>query len=265
MGAKHARSGAAARSVNDPTAKGKGPPEREPSNLKPVPISRTEAVQEALRQAIIEQKLHAGVRLPEDAIGDAFGTSRTIAREALGRLAVEGLVELKPNKGAYVANPSLQEGHDTFLVRRSLEQTVTNTLAGKLTPADLDRLNAFVDREQQVAGADERESIRLAGEFHLLLACMTGNQLLIRYVREVVSRCSLILAMYGRPHSADCGVDEHREIIAALAAGDAAAASRLMDHHLASVAARANLEAKADRDIRDLLAPYAERVKGLPE
>lgn len=265
MNKKHAQSGAAGRSANDPTAKGKGPPESAPVVTRSAPLSRTEAVQEALRQAIIEQKLHAGTRLPEDAIGDSFGTSRTIAREALGRLAVEGLVELKPNKGAYVANPSLQEGHDTFLVRRSLEQTVTGFLAGKLKPTDLERLNAFVDQEQQASGVDDKESIRLAGEFHLLLARMTGNQLLIRYVTEVVSRCSLILAMYGRPHSADCGVDEHREIIAALAAGDGATASRLMDHHLASVAARANLEARPERDIRDLLAPYAERVRGLSE
>lgn len=265
MSRKRAQGSAATRSASDPTAKAKGPPQTAAPDAKPAPTTRTEAVQEALRQAIIEQKLHPGARLPEDAIGDAFGTSRTIAREALGRLAVEGLVELKPNKGAYVANPSLQEGHDTFLVRRSLEQTVTDILAGKLKPADLDRLNAFVDREQQASGADDKESIRLAGEFHLLLARMTGNQLLIRFVREVVSRCSLILAMYARPHSADCGVDEHREIIAALAAGDAATASQLMDHHLASVAARANLEAKPDRDIRDLLAPYAERIKGLSE
>jgi DNA-binding GntR family transcriptional regulator len=54
--------------------------------------SRTEAVHEALWQVIIEQQLQPSARLPEDAVGDAFGTSRTIAREALGRLAVEGLV-----------------------------------------------------------------------------------------------------------------------------------------------------------------------------
>lgn len=229
------------------------------------PTSRTEAVQEALRQAIIEQKLQPGARLPEDAIGETFGTSRTIAREALGRLAVEGLVELKPNKGAFVANPSLEEGRDIFMVRRGLEQTVTGLLAGKLGPAEISALNAFVEAEQAASGHDERESIRLAGEFHLVLARMTRNQLLIRYVTEVVSRCSLILAMYGRPHSADCGVDEHREIIQMLERGDAAQASNLMDGHLAAVAGRAMLDARQEQDIRILLAPYAARVKGIIE
>ena len=68
--------------------------------------TRTEKVQLALRRAILEQRLTPGTRLPEDAIGEAFGASRTIAREALGRLATEGLVELIPNRGAFVANPS---------------------------------------------------------------------------------------------------------------------------------------------------------------
>lgn len=228
------------------------------------PASRTSAVQEALRQAIIEQRLKAGARLPEDAIGDAFGTSRTIAREALGRLAVEGLVELKPNKGAFVANPTLEEGHDIFVVRRGLETTVTATLAGKLTAAQIRELNAFVDEEHKaVHHNDEAESIRLAGEFHLVLARMTGNVLLIRYTTEVVSRCSLILAMYGRPHSADCGVDEHREIVTALEKGDAAKAGKLMDTHLAAVAGRALLQAAPNGDIRDVLAPYAAKIKAL--
>lgn len=228
------------------------------------PASRTAAVQEALRQAIIEQRLKAGARLPEDAIGDAFGTSRTIAREALGRLAVEGLVELRPNKGAFVANPTLEEGHDTFVVRRGLEGTVIAALAGKLTPAQVRTLHAFVDDEHKAAHHnDEAESIRLAGEFHLVLARMTGNTLLIRYTTEVVSRCSLILAMYGRPHSADCGVDEHREIATALENGDAAKASNLMDVHLAAVAGRALLQAKPAGDIRDVLAPYAAKIRAI--
>lgn len=258
---KNAQSGATRRSVNDPTAKGKGPPLEAETTQKPVPASRTEAVQEALRQAIIEQKLRPGARLPEDAIGDTFGTSRTIAREALGRLAVEGLVELKPNKGAFVANPTLEEGRDIFTVRRGLEQTVAGLLAGRLTPAQVVELHAFNEKERAASGVDERESIRLAGEFHLVLARMTGNQLLIRYVTEVVSRCSLILAMYGRPHSADCGVDEHAEIISALEKGDAAGAMHLMDRHLECVAGRALLEARPENDIRDLLAPYAAKVR----
>jgi DNA-binding GntR family transcriptional regulator len=233
-----------------------------PEPAKIVPISRTEAVHEALRRAIIEQQLQPGGRLPEDAIGDAFGTSRTIAREALGRLAVEGLVELRPNRGAFVANPSLDEGRDVFIVRRGLERMVAESLAGQLKAAEIDELRAFIAEEKKSAGKNETEAMRLAGEFHLLLARMTGNGLLARYITEVVSRCSLILAIYGRPHSAECGAREHEGIVDALIAGDARRAMRLMDQHLHQVATRASLDPKPERDIRDLLAPYAARMKG---
>ena len=65
--------------------------------------------------------------------------------------------------------------------------------------------------------------------------------LLERYLGEVVSRCSVILALYGRPHSSECAVNEHREILVALRRRDEAAASLLMERHLSSVAERARL------------------------
>ncbi len=84
--------------------------------------TRTEKVQLALRRAILEQRLTPGTRLPEDAVGEAFGASRKIAREALGRLATEGLVELIPNRGAFVPNPSPDEGRGIFVIRAALER-----------------------------------------------------------------------------------------------------------------------------------------------
>lgn len=222
--------------------------------------SRTEIVHYALRQCIIEQQLKPGERLPEDTIGESFGTSRTIAREALGRLAVEGLVELRPNRGAYVANPTLDEGRDIFLVRRALERMVAECLSGNLDAAAIAELKAFSKQEKRAAGVNSLESIRLAGEFHLLLAKLTRNQMLIRYVSEVVLRCSLILAMYGRPHSADCGANEHAGLIAALIDGDSKRAVKLMDDHLKQVASRALLEMKKDRDIREVLVAYAAKT-----
>ncbi len=138
-------------------------------------------------------------------------------------------MELNPNRGASVAYPTLEEARDVFEVRRALERQVMHSLAGRLSPAHVARLQDHVQREQAAQGQDGPESIRLAGEFHILLADMTGNALLNRYVQEVSSRCSLILAIYGRPHSSECAVSEHRQIIEALRQGDAAAAMALMD------------------------------------
>lgn len=66
------------------------------------PGARAQSVYKALRRAIIEQALKPGMKLPEDSIGEQLGVSRTLVREAFGRLAVEGLVELKPDRKSVV-------------------------------------------------------------------------------------------------------------------------------------------------------------------
>jgi DNA-binding GntR family transcriptional regulator len=223
---------------------------------------RGAVIYNALWHAIIEQALQPGAKLPEDAIGEKFGASRTIVRAALGRLAAEGLVELRRNRGAAVATPSWNEARDIFDVRLGLERLVVARLAGRLTREQIKQLKQHVDAEEEARGSNVPLSIRLATAFHIRLAEMTGNPVLARYVSEVASRCGLILALYSRPHSADCAVSEHRAIIAALASGDAARATALMDQHLDAVADRALIVPRIpdERDIQDILSPYAREA-----
>ena len=218
-------------------------------------VSRADTVYRGLRRAIIEQALSPGTKLPEDLVGTRFGVSRTIVRAALARLAAESLVELHLNRGATVAHPSLDEAHDVFDIRRSLERLVVERLAGRLSRADLARLKQHVAAEEQGRGG--AESIRLAGEFHMLLAELAGSSTLSRYVGELISRSSLILAIYGRPHSPDCAVTEHREIIDALVRGDTAVVTGLMDRHLDAIIGRALIAPPPRRDISDILSDYA--------
>jgi DNA-binding GntR family transcriptional regulator len=219
---------------------------------------RSDVIYRALRHAIIEQAIAPGAKLPEDAIGERFGASRTIVRHVLGQLAAEGLVELRRNRGAAVATPSWSEARDVFDVRLGLEALVVSRLVGQLTPAQVKRLNAHVDEEEKAQGTDEPRSIRLATEFHILLAEMTGSPVLTRYVSENASRCGLTLALYSRPHSSECGVSEHRAIVAALAKGDAARANALMKEHLEAVAGRALIvpPPARDRDLKNILGRY---------
>jgi DNA-binding GntR family transcriptional regulator len=220
--------------------------------------ARSDTVYRALRQAIIEQALLPGTKLPEDAIGTRFGVSRTVVRRALSRLAADGLAEFRLNRGAAVARPGLDEAREIFAVRGCLEGEVIRQLAGCLTTEQAATLTAHVDRETQArrhgGGA---ESIRLAGEFHILLAGLTGNRTLARYVGELVSRCSLILAAYARPHSPECAIDEHRQIIAGLRASKGDVVRNLMVRHLGGVEARADLgPARQPLDLDGVLARY---------
>lgn len=223
---------------------------------------RSQAVYRALKRAILDQALAPGTKLPEDSIGERLGVSRTLVREAVVRLSDEGLVELRPNKGASVARPSLDEGHDLFVTRAALERLVVEIVAGKLSDAEHEKLAKHAAAEEEAAALDGGTSIRLAGEFHTMLAAMTGNAILSRFVNELVSRSSLILALYGRPHSSECAVSEHRELLAMLKSGDTKRASDLMAEHLDAITTRALLPREKVADIRDVLASYA-RAEGL--
>src|SRR5918994_7130158 len=99
---------------------------------------RSESVYSGLRRAIIEQALLPGDKLTEDVIGERFGVSRTIVRTVLARLHAEGLVDMQPNKGATIAQPSLSEAQDVFETRMCLERQVLVRLAEKVTEGDIE-------------------------------------------------------------------------------------------------------------------------------
>ncbi|MES2027895.1 MAG: GntR family transcriptional regulator [Pseudomonadota bacterium] len=216
----------------------------------------------ALRRAIIEQALEPGAKLPEDSLGERFGVSRTIARYALGQLASEGLVELRRNRIAVVVTPSWQDARDIFDIRMDLERLIVRKIAGKLSSSQIARLKAHVEAEREAHDGPNAVSIRLATEFHIMLASMTNSPVLVRYVSEIAYRCCLTLSLFSRPHSSECGISEHIAIIEALQDGDANKAMSLMHSHLDSVANRALVEPTParGRDLLDVLAPYAEEA-----
>lgn len=215
---------------------------------------------EALRRAIIEQAIAPGTRLPEDELAVQFGVSRTPIRAVLARLQSEGLVHAGPRRTATVAEPSLAEARKVFEVRRALECEAVRLVARCWAPGCARRLLAIVKQEEQARQARDRAaSIRLAGDFHLALADMADNFLLHRYLSETVSRCSVILAVHSRPHSEDCAINEHRQIIEKLQSGSATAAAAAMDAHIDAIVQRASLDTveRRPRPLAEVLGRYA--------
>lgn len=228
------------------------------------PSPRIDIAHEALKQAILERALQPGTKLPEDEIGAHFAMSRTLVRSVLARLQAEGLVDARPKRTATVAQPTLAEARDVFEVRRALEAEVVRLVVKRWKPAFGAELEGLM-REEDAARArhEEHAAGRLAGEFHIRLAKLSGNVLLERYMSELVTRCSLILAVYGAPHLHDhAGPNEHAEIIAALRAGDAPRAVALMNAHMGEVERRALHEtdpAEAPA-LGDVLSRYAGAI-----
>jgi DNA-binding GntR family transcriptional regulator len=208
----------------------------------------TQQIVEKVWLSIAERRLRPGVQLKEGQMSEIFDVSRARIRQALAALEREGLVTIIPNRGAFVCKPSVDEALDVFFVRRSVERCVVERIGKSLSRTDIARLRNHVASER-VANANDvtTDIIKLSGGFHLLLAELSGSDFLFGMMRDLISRTSLIMAIYRNTARFNCGPDEHDEIVEAIAAGDVERASRLMEHHLDHVESELDL-----REVRDM-------------
>jgi DNA-binding GntR family transcriptional regulator len=190
-------------------------------------------LRDAVQAAIVDHRLAPGTKLSEDEVGEAFGVSRTVVRAALQALAHNGLVTLERNRGAFVARPSKDDAHCVFHARRLIEPDLVRAAAERFLPKHGKHLREHSAREAAAMKAgDRRTAIRLSGSLHLEIADIAGNQILVRFLAELVARSSLIVALYGKSGISACGVHDHRDIIAALCKKDGERAAELMIEHL---------------------------------
>lgn len=216
-----------------------------------------DAIHAKIYEAIVEQLLPPGTKLGEESLCEIFGVGRTLIRRVLQRLASEHMVESRPHRGAFVARPSVEEAREVFEARRVLEAHVIERLARRLTPADTERLRRHATKERHAQAAGDRHRlIRRSGEFHLMLAELAGNRAIGRFLRELISRTSLIIAVYEAPGESCCSVDEHAQVIEALASRRAEVADQTMRAHLLGIEQGLGLDRLPERtvELRDVLA-----------
>ena len=199
-------------------------------------------IYERIYVAILEHRLHPGTKLVEERLADIFAVSRARIREVLARLAHEQIVELYPQRGAYVAKPSIEQALDVFEARRLIEPAVVRRLIESLTPDKLARLRQHQELELDARRRDDKRAvIRLSGEFHSLAAELAGNSALARNMRELSMLTCLMIFLYDAPTATSCRADEHSKIIDAIAKRDPVRAERLMLEHLDHIESSMNL------------------------
>ncbi|HVR51702.1 MAG TPA: GntR family transcriptional regulator [Pseudorhodoferax sp.] len=234
------------------------PPSRRTLRLSSTPASGKAAskddIYERIYEAVVEHRLLPGTKLSEERVAELFSVSRTQVRGVLQRLAVEQLVTLIPNRGAFVTTPSTEEAHDVLEVRRTLEPAVVRRLIARIAagqaPTALKQLRALVKREQQAhAHGDRRAAVRLSGEFHVLLAQLSGSAIMTRMLRELTPLTCLAILTFDAPTGTACPNDEHSELLDAIEAGNTKAAVALMDEHLHHIEKSLNLDAEAAPEI----------------
>ncbi len=151
--------------------------------FEPEPAPRQalwESIVANLRRAIILGELPPELHLEEPTLAEKFGVSRIPIREALSRLAHEGLVRIEPRRGAFVIGVTEDDIHDIYELRQLLEQHAIRQAASRAIPADLERLRVFAD---QMAEAVERGEVHRVAEpdvnFHRQIVVLSGNQRLL--------------------------------------------------------------------------------------
>ncbi len=189
-----------------------------------------------LRSQIITKKLRAGQRLPEITLAKQLKVSRTPVREALRRLANEGMVQLIPNGGARLMAPSRDEIAGTYEVREYLECLAVKKAASRITPLQLCRLEEQIQLEEKSFTERNLESyLEVNNSFHRIIAEASGNLVLADYIDNVLARTYVFLVFYETFFDFDTNpsLDEHRAIMDALSNHDEELSVKLMKDHLA--------------------------------
>ena len=196
-------------------------------------------------ESVMTQRLTPGTKLPEAALCELFGVRRATVRKVLQTLAHDHIVDLRPNRGATVAAPTPEETRSIFEARRAMEATIVRLATQRSTPQDLGRLREQLEHEHAAMHHFSQPAwARLASAFHLQLAQLARNPVLQRYLMELISRCSLIVALYEPPGKAACEHAEHAQVVDLMEQGDAEGAVRVMEAHLQALELSIELQRK---------------------
>jgi DNA-binding GntR family transcriptional regulator len=231
--------------VSEGSPAGGQPPSSRRSGRKPGPpelakqarATASSIVESELRQAIIAMRLAPGEALNEKAIAARFGVSRTPVREAMLSLKDDGLVEIFPQSGTFVARIPLELIPEAVLIRKALECMAAEEAAKRRDESVLARLRAAIRDQQQAAKSGDQHLFHEADEaFHALISEAAGYPGIWRMAQSVkaqVDRCRrLTLPVPGRMAKV---IAEHQRIIEAIAAGDVAGARAALIAHLEAV------------------------------
>lgn len=193
----------------------------------------------SLRQGILDGTYAQGTRLGEVDLADALGVSRTPVREALRRLGSEGLLETLPNKGAWVRTWSDSELNDIFDLRALLEGHAAALAAPRITDSEVRYMSELVTRMETATEDDNTLDIdvvtELNGAFHAAIITASGNSRLPEIVNSLM-HVPVVMRTYRRysPARMRQSMRQHREVLDALTAGDAAWAEAIMRAHVLS-------------------------------
>ncbi len=156
------------------------------TNASPGGATASAQVYQQLRAQIIALDIQPGAALSENDLASAFGVSRTPVREALLRLADEGLVEIVPKSGTTVSRIPYAQLGEAIVIRKALEEVAVREASQRATKSQFTGLWALIERQREAAKADDRDAFHAADEaFHAAIAAAAGYPGIWRLVNQV--------------------------------------------------------------------------------
>ncbi len=203
------------------------------NTLAKTEITPEDDIISAITAAVSEQRLPAGTKLGEQALSDLFNCNRANVRRALSTLATMHVVQIQPNRGAFISTPTPKEAGDVFAARRTIERTLALSVIKNANAQDSADMRAMIEEEALArATGDTPAELRLSRAFHMHLAIIAGNQVLEKFLNELTLRTTLIIGLYNSAGSSNCAEDEHLGIVQAIEAKDENRLMTLLDEHL---------------------------------
>lgn len=222
---------------------------------EPAAAKSANQIAEDIAAAIAARQLPPGTKLREEALSRLYSVSRTKIRAALLTLSKDKLINIIPDRGAFVSQPTETEAREIFATRRILEAAMAREFIARAKPADYRALEKHLKAERAaISGKDSKARSQLLGDFHVLLAEAAGNQVLTEILKELVARSSLITMLYQSDMDAVCSSDEHLEFLEAAKAGKVERAVRLILDHLDHVEAALRFDKSLEDSRKDLVS-----------
>ncbi|MGE0004307.1 MAG: GntR family transcriptional regulator [Parvibaculaceae bacterium] len=194
--------------------------------------SRSREIASAIVSAILSHKLLPGTKLGERELSEIFGCSRIVVRQALIRIADEGLVAMERNRGAFVAQPSLKEALEIYDALTLIEQGVAALLIERTKGAHLAELRQQIELQSAaLAKGDQSAADELGQEFHTLFVRLAQNRTLEDVHSRLSRQAKLLRALY-RSHFDTCVlVNDHLRLVEVMEKGRLRQAQELIASH----------------------------------
>ena len=209
-----------------------------PSSINGPPASKTAYALERLRQEIADGVIRPGESLRQADIAKRFGISPTPVREALRLLEAEGSISYAPHRGATVAELTDERVHDLYLLRASTEGLATRLAAQRRSDEqqrEIQKMHEELSAAARVPGTDHQQLAAWNRELHMLI-CSAGSALITSHVMSLWRMFPTRSTMWKEPELVNCFLEQHDDIVAAVADGDADAAYALMSNHIMTAA-----------------------------